>query len=1131
VLRLALTHGRWSRAFARSRTHALMSRAAGTALLLVTISAVCPAVAFGNSYTGLLYGGTLSISSNDQSESGGFVYGSNSWIAPSGVQFNGFAYTSASFSSTSDNSVGGVSAGFGGDGSAAQPSILFPWTDDCSITNSGHYWTNSGGSTLAGTSGQQTCNTSGDNSSWNYDNSELENTDPSSNPETTYHTLWLTVFCQAGTCNYDPDRQWGTGGASVANLSGSFLDPDNQPSGSAAWGAVVNSGSWYQSNGGGLSLNLSASDPAGVCALYAGLSGASNVTSGLVGDQNPGVTNVGGEIGQEFEFGTNPCWTGLTDTGTWTLPGGLGNGTYNVNVYAANPGNYESQGFSAANSPAVANYGNAINIDDSIPGVSWADAPAGWTSQTSEQLDVTVGPSGLSSIACTDNGSSVSATLVSGSTSGAGTTVWSVPTGVTGSNAVSCTAGNGDANGALTGSQSETFDVDATIPRVSFSASSYVEGNWANQPQTVDVSAVGGPSGIYNVTCSVDGGPSQQLTTSTAGSVSLASNGPHALVCTATSNTHVSGTATYNVNIDTEQPTLTFLVNSNPPSDDYLSGTPVVTVIGSESGGILSGLNQIDCSVNGGTPFALSGIGPESEYTGSFELDQNGSDQVSCTGTTVAGTGQATPSDVTVNVDNPNYSPNASDLIDHGGDPYSDGPSQSQWYVTAQAVTITANNTGGSAPIAAISCKGALSGTWPISSLNTDANGGEQITVTVPAPGGDLSCAAEDSAGNVYVLGSYRFQIDDTAPKGYFKPRGSWPEPDEIEIHATDSGGSGVALVKVYGQSPDVDQGAPQLVGDAHYDSSVGNYVVTIPDGVAPWVAGSWKFYANVVDVAGNQGQITAGSDGSTEDLTLPLRENTAVSAASDQVAATPEVAIPDALAATALPGGTHRTRLTRHGYALRTVRGTASVASARRQRSAGHALTVRYGSAITITGMLKDVTHHGVPISGARILVYQQLSGSHKYSRVGSARTNAAGAYRYRVRPGASRTLYVVYPGDSLLRPAASQLLEHSAGSVSLEASSIVAGGRLMISGQVLGGHIPRGGLEVTIDYRQLGAPGSGTLGTVRTDRRGRYAFSQYFSPSTRGLDYELWAVVPRGQSGWPYMGAATARVIRRVA
>jgi hypothetical protein len=609
--------------------------------------------------------------------------------------------------------------------------------------------------------------------------------------------------------------------------------------------------------------------------------------------------------------------------------------------------------------------------------------------------------------------------------------------------------------------------------------------------------------------------------------VLVSANGRHVVSCSANSKTNVQGSATYNVNIDTKQPTLTFLVNGAPPSAAYQSGTPVVTVIGSEDGGILSGLSQITCSVNGGAPFPLSGIGPESQYTGSFELDQNGADNVSCTGTTVAGTVETAPSLVTVNVDNPNYSPNASALIDNGGDPYSAGPSQSRWYVNPQPVTITADNTGGTAPIAAISCKGALSGTWPISTLNTDARGGEQITVTVPAPGGDLSCAADDSAGNLYVLGSYRFEIDDTPPKGYFMPRRSWPAPDEIAIHATDNGGSGVALVKVYGQSPDVEQGAPQLVGDAHYDSNTRSYVVTVPDGVAPWVAGSWKFYANVVDVAGNQGQITAGSNGSSEDLTLPLRENTAVSAASGQVSATPDVAIPDALAAAALRVGSSHARLTQR--AGRT--GVASVASARRPRSAAHALTVRYGAAITIAGKLKDVTHRGVPISGARILIYQQLAGSRTYSRLGSARTNVGGAYRYRVRPGANRTLYVLYPGSSLLRPAASQLPEQSSGSVSLDASSIQAGGHLAVTGQVHGGHIPRGGLDVTIDYRQLGAPGSGTLGTVRTDRRGRYAFTQYFSPSTRGLDYQLWAVVPRGQSGWPYLGASTARVIRRVA
>lgn len=1131
----------------------------GLLSILLVIVALWPANALANTYQGLLYGGTLNITSSASSRSAGYVYGDDHWTAPSGTWFDGFVYTSAAFSSTSDNAVGGVSAGFGGNGSANQPTILFPGTDDCSITNSGHYWTNSNGSTLAGSNGRQRCNTSGNGSGWTWDNSELENANPGTDPYTGYQTLWLTVFCQAATCNYDSARQLGTAGVSVTNLSGDFIDSSNQPSGGAAWASTVSGGSWYQTDSGGIALNLSATDPAGVCALYGYLTGASAITGGVVGNQNPSITTVGGAIDEEYTYGTDPCWTGQTDTGTWTLPANLTSGTYNVGVAAANPGNYESQGFSAGGSPTIATYGSAIHIDDTTPILSWSGVPTGWTASTAETLEVTVGPSGLASVSCTDNGGNVAATLASGSTSGAGTTLWSVPTAVTGANVVHCSASNGDSNGALTGSGSQTFDVDTNVPVVDLADAGYVEGTWSNAAQAIDVSATDGPSGLHGIACSVDGGPEKLLTDLASASVDISTNGSHQLLCTATSNTGERGSATYTVNIDTEQPTLTFLVNGSASGSDWLSGTPIVSVIGSEQGGVLSGLSQITCAVNGGAPFPLSGIDASTEYTGSFELDQNGSDQVSCTGTTVAGTVQSTPTTVTVNVDNPNYAPDASALIDNGSDPYSDGPSQSQWYVTPQQVTITADNTGGSAPMAAIACKGALSGTWPISSLNTDAQGGEQITVTVSAPGGDLSCTAEDASGNVYVLGSYKFQVDDTAPTGYFVSSATWPEPDVIEIHATDNGGSGVALVRVYGESPDVSQGQPQLVGDAQYDRSTGNYAVTLPDGVAPWVAGNWTFYANVVDVAGNQGQITADADGSTEDLTLPLREDTAISATAQQVTATPDPAIPTGLARMAslqglvsmasLRGETVHTAATQ--AAPPTLRSHTTIASAAQtaahfaERTVSHhtvshhtvshrpvsrVLKVRFGHAVTLSGALKDVTHHGRPVSGAQIVVYQQLAGSHSYTRLGSTRTSLSGDYRYRVRPGATRTLYVVYPGSTLLRPAASQLREQSSGEVRIDASSIHAGGRLVITGVVKGGHIPKGGLEVTIDYRQQGAPGSGTLGTVHTDSRGRYSFTQRFSARTRGLVYELWAVVPGGQARWPYLGAVTGHVIRRV-
>jgi len=189
----------------------------------------------------------------------------------------------------------------------------------------------------------------------------------------------------------------------------------------------------------------------------------------------------------------------------------------------------------------------------------------------------------------------------------------------------------------------------------------------------------------------------------------------------------------------------------------------------------------------------------------------------------------------------------------------------------------------------------------------------------------------------------------------------------------------------------------------------------------------------------------------------------------------------------------------------------------------------VRYGRAVTVTGVLKDLARGGRPIVGAKVLMYQEVAGAKAYARLGSAKTKTNGRYTYRVKPGASRTLYVVYPGTELLRSAASDLQEKFGGKLTVGASGITAGAKLIVTGAVKGGHIPSGGLSVTIDYRQVGAPGWGTLGTVRTNRRGGYRFTQHFATATRGLLYELWAVVPK-QANWPYLKAVTKRLIRRV-
>ena len=280
----------------------------------------------------------------------------------------------------------------------------------------------------------------------------------------------------------------------MTNLSGYFDDPDYQPSGSATWNTSIDGSHWYQTNSGNLKLEVSANDPGGVCSIAATLSGPATVTT-VLGNQSQGSIELGGAIGAEFESGTAPCGTGSSDGATWTLPSGMTSGTYAASLQASNPGDYEVQGFSGAGSPTVATASN-VNIDDTAPQVSWNNPASGWTSQTSETLDVAVGPSGLASLNCTDNSNAITPVLSSGSTTGSGTTAWTIPTAATGANAVSCTATNGDANGGLTSSANATFDADAVVPTIAFQDSGYASGSWTNTSQTVKVVPAVGPSGL-----------------------------------------------------------------------------------------------------------------------------------------------------------------------------------------------------------------------------------------------------------------------------------------------------------------------------------------------------------------------------------------------------------------------------------------------------------------------------------------------------------------------------------------------------------------------------------------------------------------------------------------------------------
>ena len=642
-------------------------------------------------------------------------------------------------------------------------------------------------------------------------------------------------------------------------------------------------------------LNDNASDPSGVCALSSSLTGPENVYSGAEGNQNPGTIWVGGEIGAEFEYGLDPCWAGDTDYGSWTIPGGIADGTYNANVYAANAGNYEAQGFSGNGSPTIASYSNSISVDDTQPSLSVSPTGVGNTGTVS----ITVGPSGLGSVSCTQGGASVTLTPEGGNPGGgAGTYNYGFATNTSG---VACEASNGDVNGALTGT--------VNVPTIQIDPSGYTQGSWTSQPVTIEpsVTAVGG-DGTTDLSCTVNGNPA-----GTPSSFVVSADGVDTIECTVEDATYTSnvGSATLTVDEDSQVPKLSFDTGggyaptssqatdpSSAPGQNWLNGTDPVTigVTGTEAT-VLSGVSQMTCVANGYSshPFTLTNTG-STPFDDSFTLTatnggidgQNvivcsGASGASVTGADGATVGSSSSEYVDVSDDSWPSTPDGhesgppatcgiSGAVDRGKCAYSDGPSQTVWQRTPQTVRITADHTQGGAPITSITCSGV---TMPVSSWtaaadpqDVDSDNGMSVVATVEPQGGTLSCSATDSAtpADTYDLGTYYFPIDSIAPDGWFEPVGYNGAPkDVIQVEASDVG-SGVAQVIV--QATDTTTGqlyaGSALTGDpadgtsayATYNPGSHLYDVTVDPALLP-ANDSFAFTATVSDVAGNTATIS----------------------------------------------------------------------------------------------------------------------------------------------------------------------------------------------------------------------------------------------------------------------------------
>ncbi|HTX12079.1 MAG TPA: hypothetical protein VME22_25900 [Solirubrobacteraceae bacterium] len=628
-----------------------------------------------------------------------------------------------------------------------------------------------------------------------------------------------------------------------------------------------------------------------------------------------------------------------------------------------------------------------------------------------------------------------------------------------------------------TGANGIQLAVDNTPPTIGV-ISGPSSTRWYNAPQTVTWAAQDNLSGVQGLSCTDAWHPGVSSYTMT-----VSQQGTHVVGCNAEDNAGnwgQNGGASATVNLDLQTPSVSF---TGPSQTAWLRGPQTVTVTGSEQQP-LSGIDGLSCSMNGGS--ATWTAATQATVTATAD----GTNTIQCRALTNAGTWSGTET-YTLHLDS--EPPTLS---------YANGPSQGRWYASAQSIEVVGQSQPGLAPIASISCT--ING-------QTTVYQGSQVQVTVPPPGGQLACAAEDQAGNWSQSQAWNFLIDNTPPTGYFDPPDP-SNPDQVTatVGDTQSGVAGGQIqIQVGGVWQDV---------NTSYDPSSGQLSAQMPDDGSV-ADGNYSVRAVVWDAVGNQGIVTSSVAGARESVTLPLRIVTQVHA-GPAAALVRRCAVRHARLRQATQPNQYQAvpaRVERHCS-------TVAVPEARVPLGLGH------GQNATVQLLLE--TADGEPVAHAWLEVTAQAPGW-TAQQAGVVRTGSDGRLRYNIAPGPSRTITFSFPGTDTMRAASASMSVQVAGRATITASKVaVAGQKLRLSGRVLGGYIPPGGTLIQLQYRVAGYPeGWAPFDVlVRSRRNGFWSTTVTLPPNAANFTYEIRAVVS-AQTGWPWTGAVTNVITRRVA
>jgi hypothetical protein len=188
----------------------------------------------------------------------------------------------------------------------------------------------------------------------------------------------------------------------------------------------------------------------------------------------------------------------------------------------------------------------------------------------------------------------------------------------------------------------------------------------------------------------------------------------------------------------------------------------------------------------------------------------------------------------------------------------------------------------------------------------------------------------------------------------------------------------------------------------------------------------------------------------------------------------------------------------------------------------------VAHGKGTTVSGIL--LTTDGTALGGRTVDILTAPNNDlGQWTRAASVVTGPDGTWTTTLPPGPSRLVEASYGGDSTTLPSTSttiHLLVPAKVKIHLSRRSTRWGGKITISGRVLGGYIPAGKLL----RLRIGVEGvRTTAGIPSVGRKGRFRTTWTFS-SGRGVVRYWFSVSTLNEADYPYAPASSRRVYVRV-